>query len=101
MKANRPASAITGEGRMKGVVIIEDITSEGTEWGVSLCGPNPELSQYVECEGRDDAVRTKAAMDIDYVTCPFCGENDFDHIGLKRHLLRYCLVFMGVDNDRS
>jgi hypothetical protein len=22
--------------------------------------------------------------------CPFCGENDFDAIGLKIHLIRYC-----------
>lgn len=86
---------------MQGVVIIEDITSEGTEWGVSLDGSNPELKQYVECDNRDDAVRIKAALDIDYVTCPFCGEIDFDHIGLKRHLMRYCLVFMEVDNERE
>ena len=86
---------------MKGVVIIEDITSEGTTWGISLDGSNPESSQYVECEGRDDAVRIKAALDIDYVTCPFCGEIDFDHVGLKRHLMRYCLVFMEVDNEQE
>lgn len=24
--------------------------------------------------------------EIDYKTCPFCGENDFDAIGLKLHL---------------
>lgn len=86
---------------MKGVVIIETIDPDGTLWGVSLCGPNPELSQYVECDNRDDAVRIKAALDVEYVTCPFCGENDFDHIGLKRHLLSYCLVFMEVDHERE
>ena len=25
--------------------------------------------------------------------CPFCDENGFDKIGLKFHLLTYCLVF--------
>lgn len=24
------------------------------------------------------------------VVCPFCGENDFDLIGLKCHLARHC-----------
>lgn len=24
------------------------------------------------------------------MNCPFCGESDFDAIGLKSHLLRYC-----------
>ena len=27
------------------------------------------------------------------MTCPFCGENDFDAIGLKSHLLNWCEVF--------
>jgi hypothetical protein len=25
--------------------------------------------------------------------CPFCGEDDFDLIGLKHHLLKFCDVF--------
>ena len=29
----------------------------------------------------------------DIITCPFCGENDFDHIGLKNHLQVYCEVY--------
>jgi hypothetical protein len=30
----------------------------------------------------------------DYVTCPFCGEGDFDLIGLKAHFLRgWCDAF--------
>ena len=28
-----------------------------------------------------------------YVACPFCGENDFDLIGLKTHLQVDCDVF--------
>lgn len=25
-----------------------------------------------------------------FVVCPFCGEQDFDLIGLKRHLMLWC-----------
>ena len=28
-----------------------------------------------------------------YMICPFCGENDFDAVGLKGHLLNDCAVF--------
>jgi hypothetical protein len=27
------------------------------------------------------------------LSCPFCGEDEFDLIGLKAHLLRRCDVF--------
>lgn len=27
------------------------------------------------------------------ITCPFCGEEDFDLIGLKHHLQNYCEPF--------
>lgn len=36
--------------------------------------------------------------------CPFCGETDFDRIGLKNHLERYCsewLVTPPVDHIRT
>lgn len=29
----------------------------------------------------------------EYVKCPFCGEDDFDLIGLKYHLQNYCDPF--------
>lgn len=32
------------------------------------------------------------------VTCPFCGECDFDLIGLKEHLKNYCDVFDKTEN---
>jgi len=32
--------------------------------------------------------------------CPFCGEDDFDLIGLKFHLLYYCEVFEKTENIR-
>lgn len=28
-----------------------------------------------------------------YLKCPFCGEDDFDLIGLKYHLTYYCEIF--------
>ena len=28
-----------------------------------------------------------------YTECPFCGENDFDLIGLKSHILNHCEKF--------
>ena len=31
---------------------------------------------------------------VKYVLCPFCGEDDFDLVGLKYHLMvGYCAVF--------
>jgi hypothetical protein len=33
----------------------------------------------------------------EYITCPFCGEDDFDQIGLKLHLLcGHCGAFEAV-----
>lgn len=37
-----------------------------------------------------------------YVKCPFCNEDDFDEIGLKRHLLLgWCPVFDGVPAEHQ
>lgn len=34
------------------------------------------------------------------MTCPFCGEQDFDALGLKRHLLYWgCDVFEAVSPE--
>jgi hypothetical protein len=33
---------------------------------------------------------------ISGIACPFCGESDFDLIGLKHHLLNYCERFERV-----
>lgn len=33
---------------------------------------------------------------VEYI-CPFCGERDFDQIGLKHHLLTYCEVFANTE----
>lgn len=31
------------------------------------------------------------------ITCPFCGDSDFDLIGLKYHLSNYCKVFQDTE----
>ena len=31
------------------------------------------------------------------VVCPFCGEDDFDLTGLKRHMIRYCTAYQEAD----
>ncbi len=28
--------------------------------------------------------------ELNKIKCPFCGEDDFDLIGLKYHLINYC-----------
>lgn len=33
---------------------------------------------------------TTAAMPKEDITCPFCGRIDFDLVGLKQHLQRWC-----------
>ncbi len=36
-------------------------------------------------------------MEVIYISCPFCNENDFDFIGLKIHLLNgWCDAFNAV-----
>lgn len=29
--------------------------------------------------------------------CPFCGECDFDKVGLKMHLMRWCSAFKNLE----
>ncbi len=36
-----------------------------------------------------------------YVRCPFCNETDFDLIGLKDHLLRWCDEFRNTEAPRQ
>ena len=37
--------------------------------------------------------RPELEPEDDLIECPFCGEDDFDLIGLKNHLQRYCYKF--------
>lgn len=30
--------------------------------------------------------------------CPFCKENEFDLVGLKNHLEKYCSAYLGVED---
>jgi hypothetical protein len=36
-------------------------------------------------------------MKCESLICPFCGENDFDEYGLKRHLIKWCIDFDKID----
>lgn len=38
-------------------LLIESVEADGTEWGVSRNGPNPELADYIACKTDADAVR--------------------------------------------
>ena len=31
------------------------------------------------------------------IKCPFCGEDGFDLVGLKLHLIRYCEVYANLN----
>ncbi len=34
------------------------------------------------------------------MACPFCGETEFDEVGLKTHLVvGWCLIFDEIDED--
>jgi hypothetical protein len=38
------------------------------------------------------------------IICPFCGEDDFDLIGLKHHIENYCEIYqstLSVDEERK
>ena len=40
-----------------GCIVIETVTEEGTEWGVSFGGPNPEADLYVEMKDKTSALK--------------------------------------------
>ena len=52
----------------------------------------PEISKQeaMEYAGMDD-------IEMDELTCPFCGDKDFDLIGLKYHIQNYCDKFNEVE----
>ena len=35
------------------------------------------------------------------VACPFCGEDDFDLVGLKYHLGRYCTAYADTETAQQ
>ena len=37
-------------------------------------------------------------MMAEYLICPFCGDKDFDAIGLKAHFFRWCEKFDEVES---
>lgn len=54
---------------------------------------------------KKEAVKAVVQVIIDKLEtiCPFCGENDFDKVGLKHHLENYCEVYqstISVEEER-
>ena len=37
-------------------------------------------------------------IEIPYIKCPFCQEDDFDLPGLKHHLLMYCEAYRNTED---
>ena len=49
----------------------------------------------------DDLLVKNVGNETEYVACPFCGEKDFDLIGLKTHFLNgWCDVYESTDCAR-
>lgn len=59
----RQQEAVTKENAMPyPYTVIESVELDGTQWGVSLDGPNPEATDYYACTGRDHAWRLYEAL---------------------------------------
>ncbi|HUS49418.1 MAG TPA: hypothetical protein VMZ91_04600 [Candidatus Paceibacterota bacterium] len=54
----------------------------------NICGIQPIDHEYVVWE--KIALWFEKHTSKKDITCPFCGEDDFDTIGLKHHLNAYC-----------
>lgn len=79
---------------MKRIALVIENIDEGTKWGVSFDGPNPEAELYIECETREAAFVLSDHVNSDaLIVCPFCGEDDFDLTGLAIHLAYHCPVY--------
>lgn len=51
----------------------------------------------------DAELADKALAELDVIEpkpteiiCPFCGDDDFDKVGLKLHLENYCEIYPGI-----
>lgn len=78
------------------MIVIETRGSEA-EWGISFTSHNPVAEDYFQCVSKDEAFRLMEKIESllpkpnpQDVVCPFCGEDDFDLIGLKKHITCYC-----------
>lgn len=86
-----------GEGRDGWVRVTADAALLGSHPRPGRCGAmsmkNSEKIRQTLNEIRAIAVSASAGL-----VCPFCGDDDFDQIGLKRHLiLGYCEKFEIID----
>jgi hypothetical protein len=58
------------------------------------CGTYWRTKPCPDCPDEPADVIINRAKDV---TCPFCGEADFDLIGLKHHLNAYCNIYQKVE----
>ena len=76
-----------------------------TDWVDRVCPEgrkHPALKEAYE-RGDKEKEAIQFALQIikvkkENVVCPFCSEDDFDLVGLKYHLARYCEEFNKTDN---
>lgn len=78
-------------------MIVIETRDKKVEWGISFTSHNPLPEDYFQCVSEDEAFRLKEKIESllpspnpQDVVCPFCSEDDFDLIGLKKHLVCYC-----------
>ena len=79
-----------------------------TYWYCPKCGarfeddgkPHPSLMLCAACPGAMKGVLQPVYDDSPLQACPFCGEGDFDLIGLKVHLQQFCDEFDALPVQR-
>lgn len=71
----------------------------------SRCGKTPKdvgSLQMVIVDGKEICLKCyNEPKPDDGITCPFCGEDDFDKMGLKWHLNTHCEVYRETENLKS
>ena len=56
---------------------------------------NEALQDYI-----DDKISLVQLPKDRPIQCPFCGEGDFDLVGLKYHLERYCRDYIAIAGEK-
>jgi len=55
----------------------------------------PEIMAAIE--QRIDSVIAEHDQGKQDIICPFCGDDDFDKIGLKNHLIKHCEIYPEIE----
>ena len=64
--------------------------------------PSNEYStMYVKYEDYNKLEKKIEKLKSEDVACPFCGEDDFDLIGLKYHIENHCNTFINTPKPES